>query len=774
MKARFPRCSPVALAAMLALSAPAVLAQAQKAEEAKLEAAEAKPAEGQDRVIITGTSTLRSKFKQSVSVSSLTSEDITSAPVNSAAELLRAIPGVRSESTGGEGNANLTIRGVPLSAGGARYVQFQEDGLPVLLVGDISFGTAESFLRADYFTDSVDVVRGGSASTLATNSPGGLINFISNTGKGGSNALGFTLGLDHRHQRADFNVSTRLGAKTWLAVGGFQRTGQGTRNTDITVEDGGQVRLSLLHEFGQGSYVRATLKHLDDRTPAYMPVPVRVVNGTVESLPGIDPRRAFFINSNFPEDVVRDRNGNFKSTSPRDGIHVKSDAFGIEARINLGDGLSITERFRSAKNSGGFISPFPAGAQPSSYTGTTPVFSTHVFNTSLDDLGNQFNDLRVQKQIGLGADQRLTVTGGLFTGRQNIFQTWYWNRYNTELVSDGARLFDNSGRVTTSPVAQGATWGFCCYRNQQTTIDARAPYAALTYDAGPLSLDASVRWDKQDLTGFYIYGNANNTALDPATRTVIRAKADATASSFGANYELSSSMAGFARYSNGHSWASPDRTIVDANAVNVANGTLPVPINKTRQIEAGLKFRQPGLNASVTVFDARTKEDGGVEITSRTYLKDNYVSRGIEAEADWRLGALRLAGGLTLTDAKISGGANDGKKPRRQAPVMAQLSPSWNVGAFEVGAQVIATAAVYADNGNTVKLPAFTVVNAFANFEVTSGLTLSVGVNNLLNTIGFTEGEGQDNGCCVAGGKPVYIARSVNGRSAKATLRYTF
>ena len=66
----------------------------------------------------------------------------------SAAELLRAVPGGRSESSRGEGNVSITVCGVPLSAGGSRYVQIQEDGLPVLMFGDIAFGTADQFLRA--------------------------------------------------------------------------------------------------------------------------------------------------------------------------------------------------------------------------------------------------------------------------------------------------------------------------------------------------------------------------------------------------------------------------------------------------------------------------------------------------------------------------------------------------------------------------------------------------------------------------------------------------
>jgi hypothetical protein len=40
---------------------------------------------------------------------------------------------IRAESSGGEGNANFNVRGVPVSSGGSRYLQLQEDGLPVML-----------------------------------------------------------------------------------------------------------------------------------------------------------------------------------------------------------------------------------------------------------------------------------------------------------------------------------------------------------------------------------------------------------------------------------------------------------------------------------------------------------------------------------------------------------------------------------------------------------------------------------------------------------------
>ena len=189
-----PRLTPIAaltasagFAALLAL--PAHAQEAKNTDVVNLE-----------RIVVTGTSTSGSKMKQSLSISTLEADQIAKQAPASAAEILRAIPGIRSESSGGEGNANLTVRGVPISAGGARYVQFQEDGLPVLMFGDIAFGTADQFLRADYNLEHLEVVRGGSASTLATNSPGGIVNFISKHGAEPGGAVGLTVGLDGGRQ----------------------------------------------------------------------------------------------------------------------------------------------------------------------------------------------------------------------------------------------------------------------------------------------------------------------------------------------------------------------------------------------------------------------------------------------------------------------------------------------------------------------------------------------------------------------------------------------
>ena len=96
------------------------------------------------------------------------------------------------------------------------------DGLPVLQFGDFNFTTPDSFVKIDATLDHLEVVRGGSASTLATNSPGGIINFISKNGKekGGSVSLSRGVGYDQTPTNdAHRDVRVPDTTRTWLSFG---------------------------------------------------------------------------------------------------------------------------------------------------------------------------------------------------------------------------------------------------------------------------------------------------------------------------------------------------------------------------------------------------------------------------------------------------------------------------------------------------------------------------------------------------------------------------
>ncbi|HCH93945.1 MAG TPA: TonB-dependent receptor, partial [Erythrobacter sp.] len=93
------------------------------------------PVLGDNVIIVTAVAQGQNRLEGSVSVSALDAESIADLNPSSSADLIRQIPGIRSEASGGEGNANIAVRCIPVSTGGARYIQLQEDGLPVLEFG---------------------------------------------------------------------------------------------------------------------------------------------------------------------------------------------------------------------------------------------------------------------------------------------------------------------------------------------------------------------------------------------------------------------------------------------------------------------------------------------------------------------------------------------------------------------------------------------------------------------------------------------------------------
>ncbi len=725
-----------------------------------------------ERVVVTATATQGSKMKQSLSVSTLDEDQIRATQAGSAAELLRSIPGIRSESSGGEGNSNITVRGVPISAGGARYVQLQENGLPVMLFGDVAFATADMFVRIDNSLDQLQVVRGGSASTLATNSPGGVINFITKTGidQGGSAALSAGLGLSQ--QRLDFDYGSGL-SKTGTSwhVGGFYRQGEGAHPSGIKQENGGQIQASFSQKFGAGSF-RVYAKVLDDKTPTLLPVPVKVVGGKIVEIPGVDPRTYTPYGANWPSDSVLNKDNTRSNTDINNGLTVRNTAVGGELKLDLGNGFKLENRARVSAISGRFTGIFPwdsltqgtytiASGPDKGKTWTGLATKVAVFNTAIDDMGSMSNDLKLSKSIALGGDARVDLTGGLFYNRQNVSLTWNFNHYQMQVVNRNPALLASAG-VPNGLVSLGARdWGYCCQRAIDVAYTTVSPYAAMAYEAGPMNFDASVRLDRQTADGKINLASNNGSSYIASRAYNVDYSKARTSFSFGGNFRATRDMAFFARYSDGVSF-NADRIYGDYNA-NISGSN--VPINSVKQAEAGVKLRSGNLSAFATLFNARTTESN-YEATTQKSTLNSYRANGAELEAAFLAGDFRLAGGLTITDSKITD-SNDkssiGKTPRRQAKVVYQLTPSYSVGLWSLGASLVGTGKSYGDDGNTITMGGYTVLNAFVNYQAMKNLTLGIGVNNLTNTIGYTEIEGDG-----------HAARSINGRTVKASLRYSF
>jgi outer membrane receptor protein involved in Fe transport len=819
LKVRHALCASVAIAA---LASPA-LAQ-DNSDTAGADSGE---------IIVTATARGQNRLESSISVSTIAEETIVRLAPPSAADLIRQIPGIRSEASGGEGNANIAVRGLPVSTGGARYIQLQEDGLPILEFGDIIFGNADNFLRADRNIARVEAVRGGSASTFASNAPGAVINFISKTGKQEGGAIQASVGLDFETYRMDFDYGSRLADDLYFHVGGFYRTGEGPRDIGFNGFDGGQIKANITKEFDSG-YIRFYGKYLNDRTPTILPMPVQVggtnANPRYQGIAGFDPRTDALYSPFITSAVTLDGNNNPASFNINDGLSVRSLAFGMESQFDIGAGWQVTNRFRFADNSGSFTSPFPAeagGAQgianglggpassilfasgpntgslanPATIGGNGLLTNVVMFNVRVNSLDNITNDFRISNDFDLGGS-RLAFTGGFYASRQTINTDWLWTSQVQTVEGNGRAVLVDIRDANGNLVTQNGTAGFgasffgnCCRRNYDVDYSTYAPFASLSLEIDRLTLDASLRYDFGDANGTITgadsgFGNGvigfdfnNNGTISPAealTSQLPLGQARPVNYSFGylsyslgANYLVTDELGVFARYSRGGRHTA-DRSLFSP-AVSAVDGSLPGGdtgvIARVNQAELGLKYQSRGIAVYATGFYATTSETN-VDIAPLVLFDTEFEAYGVELEGSYTTGPFSLSAGATWTKAEIVDALDIttiGNTPRRQADLVYQATAQYNDRRFTLGTNIVGTTASFAQDNNGLRLPAFAQVNAFVAVRPMDRVEVGLNATNLFNTFGFTEAE---EGLIPANG--LVRARSVQGRTLLASVRFDF
>jgi outer membrane receptor protein involved in Fe transport len=788
----------------------------------------------QQTIIVTGIVKAggQNRLDSSISVSSLNQDELMKTAPRSTAEIFRALPGIRAESSAGGGNSNIAVRGMPLSTGGAKYVSLQEDGLPILLFGDFDFAPADGFYKVDGTLDRVESVRGGTASTLTTNGPGGIINFISKTGSTEGGSIALSTGLDHDDYRAEFEYGGALTDTVYFHVGGHWQQGGDYRDLGFDAVSGGQIRASLTKEFENG-FIRVNSKWLDKADATYMPQAAGLSGDEVtDSIAGFSAT-----NDSLHSPYIRngrdvDGNNTVNNYDLADGIRTQIKSLGVEANFDIGAGINLDAKARYQDISGYFNAPFthfvgdadtvlastyggasgsffngPGAGNPvtsaslAAATGNPYVSEVAYFNTDLDDMSNFASELRASKSLAFESSS-LDLTAGYFLMNQKFVQDWHWNRFLTSTDTNAA-LIDVNGFTDNGILGYNQAFGWTgTNRNYDLEYQARAPFVAGSWalDNG-LTIDGSVRFDTIEQTGtrtegaggaFDVDGDGIIDApemmvsLNTGQGGIANFEVDHTSFTLGANYLVSDTLSVFGRYSDGAAF-NGERQLF--NSLNAGGGLVPgseeTYVDETEQFEAGVKWQEssdaiPGqLDLYVTYFNAETKEDN-YEITTMTALGNTYVSQGIETEFKYGYGGLDLSGSVTFTDAEIDDSdtapANIGNTPRRQADWIWSLTPTYTIdGLGRIGVNFTGTTDTYVDDDNVYVMPGATITNFFADWDITEQATLSVGVNNVFDEVLFTEAEnGRVFDTDGDGAADVIVARSINGTSATATLRYRF
>ncbi|MBW8743709.1 MAG: TonB-dependent receptor [Sphingomonas sp.] len=648
-----------------------------QAQSATSQTEESKPAAPKAKAFTTGVAKGRDLLDSAISASALDDTEIEKLGARSLAEVIRTIPGIRAEAASGEVDGSYTIRGLPLAASGSKFLQFQEDGLPVLEFGDMNGLGSDMLLRYDFNLSQIQTIRGGSASTFASNSPGGVINLISKTGDVEGGAVQLTSGLDYGLYRLDMDYGAKISDTLRFHLGGFFRQGEGPRHAGYDAYKGGQFKFNITKDFA-GGYIRLYGKYLDDRAPDYEPVPLGV-SGTDSN-----PHFTNVANFNIKTDSILSRNvsalaaldgsNNRTAIDAHDGAHIKSKALGLETQFDV-SGWTISEKFRYEANSGGLVGNLPlavapaaalafvyggpgaklsyatgpnagqAIANPNVLNGNGLMMQNLLLDFKLNSLDDMTNDLRATRSWNVGGGT-LTTTAGAYHALQKFHTDMFFQTGFMDVLGRGdAALIDIT---TATGVKQtqdgifafaipGAGTSFRRHYAVDYTID--APYGSVNYHVGKLAIGGSVRYDigrargsinsgefrGLDQTSFDMNGDGvisaaeQRVALLPLTNPApVDYNYHYLSYSAGVNYRFSEGFAAFGRYSRG-ARAGADRLLFSPT-VSFTTGKLvgSKGYDPVKQAEVGVKYHHDALALNLTGFWANTSEQNTQINTSST------------------------------------------------------------------------------------------------------------------------------------------------------------
>jgi outer membrane receptor protein involved in Fe transport len=812
---KIPSYTPVAFAVAALLQAGVVQAQ----ESLKL-----------DEVVVTSSSTAKSKMRSSVSVTDIDQEAVKDFGARTESEVLLLIPGIRTEATAGPGgNANISVRGLPISSGGSKYVQIQEDGLPTVQFGDMMFSNNDYWTRFDNNVDSIQTLRGGSSSVYASHAPGAVINYMSKTGKEQGGSIGITKGLNFNETRVDGDVGGRISDDTYFHVGGYFRDGEGARQAAPGALHGYQVKANFTKEFnGTKGYVRLNLKALDETAPT-TPQTFLTATSTNGSLSNFGNARGFNglydsqyskFNSTFP--AMDPVTGQISQSSLTNGITSKSKSVGFEFHNELNNGFTVDNKFRVSQNAGAFQTQFwdvktlssalggLTGASYAKYLNgpkagqvvtdanlASGLVSTGgAINVQTPDMGNFVNDFSVTKAFDLGDGKKLNAKAGLFYSRQNVVQKWSISTRVVEAAYNGA-VIDVYNAQNAALTNQGLTgynnsWGADSAKNINEQFTTTAPYLGLNLETGNWDLDAGIRNEHFRGYGYADVGQATGVAVNNISGANVyqatnRILADYTTSynnySAGANYRINKDQSVFGRYSLGHR-AISDRLLTTSSNFNalggLAAGAGDIAVAPVAQLEFGTKTRgnlgEGRYALSATYFHSTTKEfdyDPTRNVQrDGPYLRElGYKADGVEFESGFSIGNFALNANAVYSDESFTKNTASstyiGKTPAGSTKWRYTLSPRYTMGDTVFGATARGVGKMYLNDANTSWVDGHYIINAFVNHNFGNGMIGSLNVNNLFNKLYPSSTAGLISG-------NVYGAGVETGRTISATVRYKF
>jgi iron complex outermembrane recepter protein len=785
-------------------AAPATAASAPAAPAAP--AKDAVAAEVQ-QIVVTGlASGSKRKVDSAFSITTATEEQIKQASPTSTGDLLKIVPGVMAESTGGQSGANIDIRGFP-SGSDSPFVTIQMNGSPIYPVSTLNFMEGTSLFRLDDTIERVEVLRGGPSPIFSDGQPGATMNFIlkkgSDTPEG---SLRATVGTGNL-RRVDGFFGGKIADGWYGTIGGFHRTDSGVRNSQFPADEGGQLTATITHKLDQGEFT-VYARAVNDKNAFYTSIPLMATgSGTdvkLSAYPGIDPLTYTPMGNELRSIRILTDTNNAFTKDLADGRGVNARTFGstFDQKVN---GWNVSNKMGYFSGNADTAASWPGSAPQTlqSYldsaaaaNGTTSAgaTATYVSGGAVDpnqlvmaptfwyvskELQSFSDELRVSKEIFSGN----TLTVGTYFANFSSKDRWYLgNAYLSTATSNakpivatlanGAQVTD-AGGLAGGPFLQLASTNsgrnhalFLADEWQLTKelqVDAGFRHQSQTADIN-YSTATSKNLDGNPLT---LYDN-NVSVLTPATKAVHR-DMQATSYTLGGGFKLAKDTSVFARINNGAAF--PD--------VDTIRGTPDSPVQKIKQYEVGFKTVGEKYSAYLTAFHADFTGLSFLRITPTGNIITQFGSKGNGLEYELAVRPIKnlqieLVGDYQVS--KYTDNPNiDGNTVTRQPKTQYRLTPSYRIptnwGMVKLYGTYNYIGGRWNDQANTQYLPKYHTFDAGALVELGDNFEFRLSGTNITNELATTEGSNQVSTGFSTG--PVF-GRPLFGREIQASIMYRF
>jgi len=777
------------------------------------------------QVVVTGVASARGvrKVDSAFSITTANEEQLKQAAPSSTADIMKIVPGVYAESTGGQSGANIEVRGFP-SGSDSPFVSVQMMGNPIYPPPTLSFFEGSSAFRLDDTVERVEVLRGGPSTIWSNGQPGATMNFIlkegSDTPEG---TVRFTTGTGSL-RRVDMYYGGKISDGWYGSVGGFYRKTDGVRDAGFPADDGHQITATLTRNLDQGKltlYARNT----DDKNAFYTGVPLISSNGgrTISAFPGFDPLTGTLMSGEMRNFTIEAGPGKTLTRDLADGRGLKATVFGADFDQKVGD-WAVSNKFNRFDGDLNTIAMF-TGNNPlsmndylanaiASANGNAAVVAaagkaatagsaTYVHGGAVD--GNQevvqaglwavekqlksFTDeLRVSKDIG----KEHTLTVGAYFADYSSHDVWYLGNSHLMTAQPQASLIDvtlnngvivskngTDGPVNYAPVASydgRNTAGFISDEwrvNDKIKVDFGARHEQQKI-SGTISNLSAGDTDNNLLT---VYNNG--TSMPNGANTYLSRTDSANSYTIGGNYKLAKDSSVFVRANRGHTFISFDDMRNVGNQKDVSNANI-LPTPKVSQYEIGFKTATSFYTAYINAF--HTDFDG---IAFSQILADgttlNRVSGSKGNGLEWELAVrpienlqLALTGDYQKSEYKDNPDTA-GKTVQRQPKLQFRFTPTYRIpfgdgNSAKLYGTYTSIGERWADQLNQQYLPAYHTVDAGVLFALGDKVEVRLSGNNLSNELGLTEG----NSRLTTGNVGPINARPLFGRTWEASVLYRF